>query len=160
MTEYFPLDWGHLQPSNCRLWLPAIQWWFIWQPCSSGAWVMPSCHVLHTLPRGLFHQQFFHHNSNLMEILFHSNKIIAPKFCRWRDSCAIVTWTKICCSLIASNWNTVMRIFHRIWILSKKWSVKWVPAPTELWWRPLGGNNHNGFGQPRRTFNGHPMKLL
>ena len=70
-----------------------------------------------------------------MEISFHShldfNTVIATKFCTWHDSCAVVTYAKICCDLMASNGITAKRNFHRIWIAGKNWLVK--RAPVQVW---------------------------
>ena len=66
----------------------------------------------------------FHHNSNSMEILFHSNLdsniVIATKLCTWHDSCAVMACAKICCHLMASNGIMARRSFHRICISGKK----------------------------------------
>ena len=74
--------------------------------------------------QGPLHLDFFHRNSNLMEILFHfhldSNTVIVTKFCTWHDSCAAVVCTKNCCNLMASNGITARRSFHRIWNAGKK----------------------------------------
>ena len=77
--------------------------------------------------------RFFHHNSNSMEISFHShldsNTVIATKLCTWHDSCAVVACAKNCCDLMASNRVMARRSFHRIWIAGKKTLVKRDPGP-------------------------------
>ena len=54
--------------------------------------------------------------------------MIATKFWRWHDSCAVVACAKICCDLMASSWVMASRSFHRIWIAGKKTLVKRAPG--------------------------------
>ena len=90
---------------------------------STGSW-NPS--------RQPFHQSFFHPISNSMEILFSSyhdsNKVIPTKFCRWHDSCAVMTCAKICCDQTDYNSITARLNSHWIWNASKKSLVKWAPG--------------------------------
>ena len=76
-----------------------------------------------------FHEWFFHHNSNLMEILFCShpscNEVIAMKFCTGHDSCAVVGCAKFCSDMMSYNGVTLKPIFHPIWITMEKSFVKW-----------------------------------
>ena len=43
------------------------------------------------------------------------------------NSCAVVACAKICCDLMANNRITARQMFHWIWILGKKLSVKRAP---------------------------------
>ena len=45
---------------------------------------------------------------------FHSNIVIATKFCTWHDSWAVVSCAKIGCDPMTSNGITARRSFHRI----------------------------------------------
>ena len=86
-------------------------------------------HLVNIKAQGPVSRMFFHCNSDPMEISFcsHSdnNKVIATKFCT-----AVVAWAKICGDLMAINWITARRTFHRIWIASKKTFGKWAPGCT------------------------------
>ena len=70
---------------------------------------------------GPFHLQFFHHNSNVMEISFcshpNNNIVIATIFGTWHDSWAVVACAKFCRDMITSNWIKAKWNFHRIWIV-------------------------------------------
>ena len=83
-------------------------------------------------PGPRFTNVFFHRNSNLMEISFHSqlnsNTVIATKFCTWHDSCAVVPCAKICYDLMASNGIMARPRFHWIKIAGKKTLMKWAPV--------------------------------
>ena len=82
--------------------------------------------------RNSCHKQFFHHNSNVMEISFcshpNTNEVIATIFGTWHDSWAVMACAKFCCDMITSNWIRAKCNFHRIWIVMEKSLVKWVPG--------------------------------
>ena len=78
---------------------------------------------------GTFHKQFFHRNSNTMEIWFCShqrcNEAIAMKFCTCHDSYAVVGWAKFCSDMILHNGVTLKPISHQIQFTIGKSSMKW-----------------------------------
>ena len=88
-----------------------------------------SCFVVFCCGSCPFHLQFFHHNSNVMEISFcshpNTNKDITTIFGTWHDSWAVVACGKFCCNMVISNWITAKWNFHRIWIVMEKSLVKW-----------------------------------
>ena len=75
-----------------------------------------------------FHEQFFHCNSNLLEISFcsHSScsEVIAMKFCTWLDNCAAVACAKFC-----GSWYSTMELHE------KQFSIEF-----ELLWENLSWN--------------------
>ena len=79
-----------------------------------------------------FISNFFHHNSNLMEISFYfhpnTNEVIPLKFCTWHNSCAVVACAKFCYDINISNWVTAKLNFHQIWIVMENFLVKWDPG--------------------------------
>ena len=50
------------------------------------------------------------------------------KLCKKHDSCAVVTCAKFCIYMIPYNGVTLTQIFHQIWIMMEKSSVKWAPV--------------------------------
>ena len=82
---------------------------------------------------GPFHQRFFHHNSNLMEISLSSNLItgdhIAIKFDTCQDSPAVVPCDKFCSNRFITVWMRAKWNFHHIWIVMVKLLVKWSQSP-------------------------------
>ena len=84
---------------------------------------------------GLFHEWFFHHNSNSMEISFcfhwSCSAVIAMKFCTWLNSCAVMTCAKVCSDMLPCNGVTLKPIFHRISITMEKSFMKWAPGPVK-----------------------------
>ena len=78
-----------------------------------------------------FHQRFFHHNSNSMEISFSFNSItgdhIAKKFGTCHDSPAVVPCAKYCSDHYIIIWMRAKWNFHHIWIVMEKLLVKWAP---------------------------------
>ena len=76
---------------------------------------------------GSFHERFFHHNSNLMEISFCSHPCcsegIAMKFFTW------MTCAKFCSDIMPYNGVILKLIFHQILITMEKSFVKWAPGP-------------------------------
>ena len=79
----------------------------------------------------LFHLQYFHHNSNVMEISYCShlnfNQPIAPSFFTCHDSCAVMACAKSWSDIITKNWITVKRNFHQIWFVMEQALVKGIP---------------------------------
>ena len=61
--------------------------------------------------------------------------MIAIKFCRCHDICAVVTCTKYSSNIWSYNRVTLKPIFHGIWIMMEKSFVKWAP-----WFTP--GSSH------------------
>ena len=49
-----------------------------------------------------------------------SNAVIASKFRTWHGSCVVMVCAKICSDMMTSDYIAVSRIFHCIWIASKK----------------------------------------
>ena len=85
---------------------------------------------------GPFHKSFFHHNSNLSEILlcFHPSysRVIALKFGILHDSCAATGCAKFCSVMVQYNGFTLNPIFHRIWITIQQLFLKWAPGKQEV----------------------------
>ena len=73
----------------------------------------------------------FHHNSNSMEISFHSHPSCCPvnamKFCTWHDSCAIVACAKFYSNKIPYKGVTLKTILNQIGSTMEKLFVKWAP---------------------------------
>ena len=86
----------------------------------------------HDQPRGPFHERFFHHSSNSVEISFSSypsySEMIAMKFCTWHNSCAVMASTTFHSITIPYDGLTLIVIFYRIWSQIGKLLVKWAPA--------------------------------
>ena len=90
--------------------------------------------------RGPFHEQFFHRNSNSIEILFccyqSYNKVIAMKLCIWHDSCAVVAACANLFSVIRLNYtNSSISIFPRIFLTAEK-NSSWNGPRFQLPWLP------------------------
>ena len=85
---------------------------------------------------GPLHEQFFHRNSNSMEISFcsppHCSELITMEFCTWHDSCPVVPCAKFWSNTIPYNGVTPSPIFHKIWITMEKTFVKWALVPKGL----------------------------
>ena len=75
------------------------------------------CHILNNTPE--------------TSVSFH-NHVWIQSMGTWRGSCAVVACVRICGDLRTSI--TTKRIFHRIWIASKKPLVKQAPAKYWLSW--------------------------
>ena len=75
----------------------------------------------------LLHLMIFHHNSNLMEILFCSQwkliQVITAKFRTWNDSYSVMASAKICSNMIARNQTTAKKIKLQAWKLLIKWTL-------------------------------------
>ena len=93
--------------------------------------------LVHSGAGAHFTNNFFHHNSNVMEISFcshpNTNKVIATIFGTWHDSWAVVACAKFCCDMVTSNWIRAKWNFHRIWIVMDKSLVKWAPGWLLAW---------------------------
>ena len=95
--------------------------------------------------RGPFHKQFFHRNSNSIEISICSHqsciKEITMKYCTEYNSCAVVACVKINSDLIPYNGVTLKPIIHQIWIMMENSFLKWAPlwllngyTMSDHWW--------------------------
>ena len=84
------------------------------QPCT---WRLHNCmdfatyHAIEGYVWSPFHEWFFHHNSNSMEISFCSHpscsEVITIKFCTRHDSCAVMPCAKFCSDMMPNNGVTL-----------------------------------------------------
>ena len=81
---------------------------------------------------GPFHEQFFCHNSNLLEISLclhpRCSEVVTMKFCTCHDSTAVMACAKFCSDIIPSSGVTLKSTFHWIWITLEK---------SHSWYGPL-----------------------
>ena len=68
----------------------------------------------------LFPSQFkFDENLVWFHLCYNTTLMMATKFSTWHDSWSLVVCIKLFCDLMAGNWITVNRAFHRLWNANK-----------------------------------------